>query len=159
VLWWLASVAWGGSCTLADIDRALDTLDRALAADFRSVEPATELVERQIKCTKEMVPAMQAARVHRTFAVLAHRTKDPDLAARHLLAAWIAMPIAPKHELMPVASASQEQFKQLQETLLFERPTSPLSSLTYVDGHAALWTIDGLPAILQRPGKKPKFVR
>jgi len=158
IAWLWLSSAWA-ACTLADVGASLDALDEALATDFRAVEPATEDVERHLKCTKEMVSAMLAARIHHTYAVLAHRRKDPDKAAAHLLAAWVALPMAPKHAQMPVVTEAQEKFKQLQESVLADRPTSSLPTLTYVDGHAATFTIDGLPAILQRPGKKPKFTK
>ena len=157
-LWLWLSTAWA-NCTIADLEGALDGLDRALSADFRAVQPATEAVERQIKCTKETISAMLAARIHHTFAVLEHRTKDHEQAAKHLVAAWIAMPMSSKHPQMPIASEAQERFKQLQESVLADRPTSSLPTLTYVDGHPATWAVDDLPAILQKPGKKPKFVR
>lgn len=158
VWWWLMSVAWG-RCSLADVSTALDAVDHALAYDIRQVAPATEALDREVRCTKEMISATQAARIHHTWAVIAHRTKEPEQAALHLLAAWIAAPMIPRHPQMPLVSEAGDRFAVLQESALEERRVTRLPHTAYVDGHPAGWVLDGVPAILQQQGKKPKVLR
>jgi len=159
-LWWLwlLSSAWAG-CSLADVEEALAALDHALVADVRAVEPASEAVDRQLKCTRELVSATLAARIHHTWAVLALRTRDHDQAALHLVAAWVAAPMIPRHPQMPTLSEAGDRFAVLQEEVLEEREVTHLPKEMLVDGHPATWVLDGVPAILQAPGKKPRVVR
>jgi hypothetical protein len=154
----LATLAWG-KCTLADVESSLAALDTALAGDVRAVEPAREAVDRHLKCSRELVSATLAARLHHTWAVLALRTRDHDQAALHLLAAWVAAPMIPRHPLMPTVSEAGDRLLVLQEEIMEDRQVTHLGKLTYVDGHPATWVLDGVPAILQQAGKKPRVLR
>ena len=118
MLWWFASVAWGG-CLVAELKARQDDMDEALLGDWSDVPARLDGIERALGCVREKLDWLTVQRLHTQFAIAAHAFGDDELAAKHLLAAWLIIPsMSPFPEYLPANAPARARFFVLQEEVL-----------------------------------------
>jgi len=154
----LLSLASAGGCNLPTLRTSMTVLDGDLAQRWWAVEEQAKRVEKDLQCLKEPVDQATLLKIHEQLAVAAHIRKDFDAAAAHLVAAWISQPMMVFPATIPTTSPARGRFAALQEEILSDGVVVQLDRPAYVDGHFAGWVYEGLPMIVQEPGKRPRIM-
>jgi len=145
----LTALAWAG-CTLEALD--VDLKAARLAAEAQRLERSrVKVIEEQLACTTEVLPAAKAAEVHELFGLYYAQEGQHERAANHFLASWEADPFRPLPEVLPLRAPSRIAYEQLREARFDEgRATSAIAGVPpRVDGLHATWLTQGQPALVQ----------
>jgi hypothetical protein len=155
LLWIAAALA---SCDLSVLKSAMDVLDGDLQSRWWAVPAQVGRVEQAMKCTKDQIDMRSLIRLHHQLAVAACIDKNFNLAAEHLVAAWLISPMTELPALIPTTSPARVRFVVLQEKVLNRGKTVRLDKLAAVDGHYAGWVFADLPMIVQPIGEKARLM-